>query len=137
MVANSAPHRWMPEKKHSHNTFPPNVKNHIINLPCHHIPFWRGPLEQYKLEFQQLILALNATGTTAIAGENYEHLSDPYGDNMSIYVIQQNTSTFEYPKSHIFKRGAALPSRRVFSSFRSLWHICCRGNGNLKKTKLP
>lgn len=28
-------------------------------------------------------------------------------------------NTFEYPKSHIFNRGAGLPSNNVFSSFKS------------------
>lgn len=32
--------------------------------------------------------------------------------------------TFEYPKSQIFKRGAALPSNNVFSNFKSRWHTC-------------
>lgn len=37
---------------------------------------------------------------------------------------EETTSTLEYPKSQIFKRGAGLPSNNVFSNFRSRWHTC-------------
>lgn len=39
---------------------------------------------------------------------------------------ESKTADLEYPKSQIFKRGAGRPSRRVFSSFRSLWHTPCK-----------
>ena len=39
--------------------------------------------------------------------------------------VGSGADTFEYPKSHILSRGAGLPSSRVFSSFKSLWHTPC------------
>lgn len=36
----------------------------------------------------------------------------------------KTNNTLEYPKSHIFNRGAGLPSNKAFSNFKSRWHTC-------------
>lgn len=51
---------------------------------------------------------------------------DREGEHINFLKSREHHQTFEYPKSQIFKRGAGLPSSRVFSSFKSRWHICCR-----------
>jgi hypothetical protein len=46
----------------------------------------------------------------------------------------KETLTLEYPKSQIFKWSAGSPSNKVFSNFRSRWHICFIRRHTIHKT---
>lgn len=94
----------------------------VHRSPFHHILYEREPPEQCMLESQQLIWVLNAAGMTAETNSSVVSRDLQMTSSIQLYAkkILASSYTFEYPKSHIFRRGAGLPSKRVFSNFKSL-----------------
>lgn len=96
--------------------------------PCHHILALITPLEQYKQESPQLTLVVSAeekTDSNPVRNNSNRgeiiRLTNTHKNITGIWNNhhQKTRCTLEYPKSHIFRRGAGLPSNNVFSSFKS------------------
>lgn len=84
------------------------ARKHLWCNICQRPRCWFGPWMQYWRLFQYDKWLFLSKLTQTCQGTTLRNLTNNLGD----------------PKSHILSRGAGLPSKRTFSSFKSLWHIC-------------